>query len=162
MVYTMNIHTDGGCRGNGTADAIGAAAAVFRNKWGRYNKRLVKALDASPRPTSQRAELEAIILALRLALARNEGLNNEPRLRVTIYSDSKYAVKCMTRWIPKWIRNGWQNYAKRDVVNRDLMEEAWDLNGRLRDEGRVEYVWIPREENVYADNLCNKNMDEQY
>ncbi|KAJ5975907.1 hypothetical protein N7481_009614 [Penicillium waksmanii] len=161
MVYIMKIYIDGGCRGNGTPSAIGAAAAVFMNRWGRYNKGLTKALNPWPRPTSQRAEIEAIILALKRALERYEGLNNDPRLRVTIYSDSTYAVNCMTQWIPRWIKNGWSNYADNEVANRDLLEEAFNLSNRLKEEGRVKYVWIPREENAHADKMCNKNMDNQ-
>lgn len=35
------------------------------------------------------------------------------------------------------------------------------LDMRLIEEGSVEYIWIPREENEIADRFCNEAMDEQ-
>lgn len=160
MVYIMEIYTDGGCRGNGQSGAIGAAAAAFKRKYGKY-KCWTMELPSYPPPTNQRAEITAIIVALEQALEMYEELDSNPSLRVTIYSDSRYAVDCMTKWIYKWTNNGWINYAGRDVANRDLLEEASDLDDRLREEGEVEYLWIPREENKIADRLCNENMDNQ-
>lgn len=160
MVYIMEIYTDGGCRGNGQPGAIGAAAAVFKTKYGRY-KCWTRSLPSYPPPTNQRAEITAIIVALEQALEKYNELDSNPWLHVKIYSDSRYAVDCMTKWIYKWANNGWINYAGRSVANRDLLEEASDLDDRLKEEGEVEYLWIPREENEIADKLCNENMDNQ-
>jgi ribonuclease HI len=42
---------------------------------------------------------------------------------VTVYSDSSYLVNCMRRgWYKKWRENGWLNYRKEPVANRDLWE----------------------------------------
>lgn len=160
MVYTMRIYTDGGCRGNGHPGAIGAAAAVFMKKHGRW-KSWTRSLPSYPWPTNQRAEITAIILALEQALENLENLDTNPFLDVEIYSDSRYVVDCMTKWIYKWTKNGWTNYAGNEVANRDLLEEASDLDDRLKEEGTVAYIWIPREENGIADRLCNENMDDQ-
>ncbi|KAL2827940.1 ribonuclease H-like domain-containing protein [Aspergillus cavernicola] len=160
MVYTMRIYTDGGCRGNGKPGAIGAAAAVFSLKYGR-NDSWSRLLPQSPPPTNQRAEITGIIIALEQALAKRENLETSPRLDVQIYSDSRYAVDCMTTWIYKWTRNGWINSAGDEVANRDLLEEASHLDDDLQEVGCVEYKWIPREQNQGADRLCNERMDEQ-
>ncbi|KAJ5975813.1 ribonuclease H1 [Penicillium waksmanii] len=135
MVYIMKIYTDGGCRGNGRPGAIGAAAAVFETKYGVY-KGWKMSLASYPTPTNQRAEIQAIILALEKALQVYEDLNSNPWLDVTIYSDSRYAVNCMTEWIYKWSGNGWINSAGNYVANRDLLEQASDLDERLRAEER--------------------------
>ncbi|KAK1245522.1 hypothetical protein MKX08_005151 [Trichoderma sp. CBMAI-0020] len=161
MVYTMEIYTDGGCRGNGRPWAIGAAAAAFKSRNGTYVDAWTRSLPSYPAPTNQRAELAAIILALEQALEKYQGLDTDPYLHVTIYSDSRYAVNCMTIWIHKWLQNGWTNAAGYEVVNRDLIEEAFDLGDRLGREGDLKYVWIPREKNEYADQLCNEDMDGQ-
>jgi ribonuclease HI len=102
-----------------------------------------------------------MILALEQALKKLEELDTNPYLDVKIYSDSRYAIECMTNWIYKWARNGWINAAGNEVANRDLIQEASDLDDRLKEEGDVEYIWIPREENQLADRLCNEDMDEQ-
>jgi ribonuclease HI len=160
MVYIMEIYVDGACRGNGQLGAIGAAAAIFKKKRGGYDA-WTKSLPTYPPPTNQRAEITAIILALEQALEKFEELDTNPYLDVKIYSDSRYAIGCMTKWIYKWTRNGWINAAGNEVANRDLIEEASDLDDRLKEKGDVEYIWIPREENQLADGLCNEHMDKQ-
>lgn len=112
-------------------------------------------------PTSQRAEITAIILALEWALERYDGLGGSPRLAVTIRSDSRYAVECMTNWVYNWVRNGWTNSRGFEVANRDLIERASDLDDRVAELGSVDYIWIPRSENRSADALCQQELDEQ-
>ncbi|PYH29101.1 ribonuclease H-like protein [Aspergillus neoniger CBS 115656] len=138
MVYIMKIYVDGGCRANGQPGSIGAAAAAVK---------------------SASAEITSIILGLRMALDKSDHLYSQPRLDVTIYSDSTYAVICMEKWIYKWISNGWMNRKGIEVANRDLLEKAAVLDGRLKEKGDLQYVWIPREENQYVDKLCNDLMD---
>ncbi|PQE32176.1 ribonuclease H1 protein [Rutstroemia sp. NJR-2017a WRK4] len=152
MVYRMNIYVDGGCRGNGQPDAIGAAAAVFRYRGGRTQTWTRQLPDGfyDPPATNQRAEITAIILALNIALDKYEQLDYCPKVDVTIYSDSKYVVNCMTEWIYGWLQNDWKNSRGFEVVNRDLIEEANDLDDRLRELGR----------NTQADEACNDCMDE--
>jgi len=115
-----------------------------------------------PTPTNQRAELRAVILALEIAVEKYGDLQSFPTLRLTIYSDSKYVVNCMTNWIYKWRNNGWTNSAGGDVTNRDLVEEAAELEARLERDAAatIEYSWIPREQNEVADRAVNERMDE--
>ena len=89
----MRMYVDGGCRRNGYDDAIGAAACVIQKKWGRGCKwtRQLPSGYGSPTPTSQRAEITAIIQALEIALQEYRQLDGNPNLRLTIHTDSKYA-----------------------------------------------------------------------
>lgn len=65
------------------------------------------------RQTNQRAELTAISRALDIA----------PRHRdVTIFSDSQYAIKCVTVWCINWRRNNWMTSDRKPVENKDLIE----------------------------------------
>lgn len=160
MVYIMEIYVDGGCRNNGRSNSVSAAAAVVERRWGK-DKFYKKPLPQEPySPTNQRAEIAAIILALELGLEKYGQLHSDPYMDVTIHSDSKYAIGCMTEWIHKWRRNGWTNAAGNPVKNQDLIKKAAELHDRLDREGSVEYVWIPREQNVLADQLCNEAMDD--
>lgn len=112
-------------------------------------------LPSSPAPTNQRAEFLAITLALQKALEQYEKLDNQPRLKVKIHSDSKYAIGCMTEWVGKWKQNDWKSVNGKEVANKELIEEADGLHGMLRELGSVRFIWIPREENAEADRLCN-------
>lgn len=65
------------------------------------------------RQTNQRAELTAIVRALEIA----------PRHRdVTIFTDSRYAIDCVTVWFIKWRRNNWHTADNKPVENKDLIE----------------------------------------
>ena len=52
------------------------------------------------------------------------------------------------------------NSTGREVTNRDLIQTASNLDDRLKKEGDVRYVWIPREDNQNADELCSQVMTE--
>lgn len=65
------------------------------------------------RQTNQRAELTAILRALEIA----------PRHRdVTIFTDSRYAIDCVTVWFINWRRNNWKTASNKPVENKDLIE----------------------------------------
>ena len=158
----MNMKVDGGCRNNGYQGAVGAAAVVLEKKYRGRRQIWTQVLPGYPTPTSQRAELAAIILALEKAVEKVDELYNGPYLIVTIYTDSKYAHGCMTDWSYKWRDNGWVNAAGRDVVNQDLVKEALELEAAIeRYGGEVEYIWIPRAENEEADAAVNDRLDEE-
>ena len=161
MVYKMVMYVDGGCRGNGHPGAFGACACVRVRRWGR-NETFTERLPAwqQPVPTSQRAELYAIILALKQAINERQELDNDPYMHVTIYTDSKYAHGCMTEWYRKWESNGFINSLGYEVTNRDLIERALDLERDIRDHGNVFWEWIPRVDNQTADEAVNDEMDE--
>ena len=159
MGYILRMYVDGGCRRNGSQDAIGAAACVIQYKHGRQ-KSWTKRLPDYPDATNQRAELTALILALELGLQKYRGLRSYPFIDVTIYSDSRYAVNCMTEWKAKWLGNGFYSSKGVPLVNQDLIEKAYELEEELANEGDVEFVWVPREENEDADDRVNEELDE--
>ncbi|KFY88259.1 hypothetical protein V500_06449 [Pseudogymnoascus sp. VKM F-4518 (FW-2643)] len=159
MVYFMNIFVDGGCRRNGTPGAYGAAAVVVKSRTGVVIDSYGDFIPQDPCPTNQRAELTAIIRGLRMAVNKNSTLQNRPCLDVKIYSDSTYAVNCMTLWIDTWRRNGWRTYEGTPVLNQDLIIQAHELHDFLRELGNLNYYWILRGENREADQLCNKVLD---
>lgn len=158
MVYQIKIYVDGGCRRNGFSNAIAAASAVRENRWGKSWYRTPR-LSRQENATNQRAEITAIIPGLEMALNRFDDLASNPTLDVTIYSDSRYAVDCLTDFVYKWTQNGWTNARGAEVANRDLIEEASDLDDRLERLGNVAYSWIPRSQNVLADKRCNEELD---
>ena len=161
MVYRMVMYVDGGCRGNGYPGAFGAAACYVVKKWGR-SETITKQLPASsyPVPSSQRAELHAIILALDHAISEREYLDTNPYMAVNIYTDSKYAYGCMMEWYAKWQENGFINSHGYEVANRDLIEEALDKERDIKDHGNVYWEWIPRSDNTIADEAVNDEMDD--
>ncbi|KAK6499903.1 hypothetical protein TWF481_010259 [Arthrobotrys musiformis] len=159
MVYIMEFKVDGACRGNGQPGSTAVAAACLFTRNG-FHKTKVKHLPPNnPVPTNQRAEIMAIIMALKWALARYSELSAEPYMDVRIKSDSKYAITSLTTYIHKWIDNGWYNASGRPVANTDLFRLAFALENKISYIGKVTYTWIPREENLDADIECKEALD---
>jgi len=126
----VEIYCDGACSGN---PGPGGFGCILRS--GGKEKELS---GAEPHTTNNRMELTAAITAL-------ETLKRP--CDVVLTTDSQYLVKGMTEWIPGWIRRGWKNSKKEDVLNRDLWERLLELT-RIH---RVEWAWI-RGHNGHQEN----------
>lgn len=140
---TVEVFTDGGCRGN---PGPGGWGAVLR--FGGHEREL---RGSEENTTNNRMELLAAISAL-------EALTE--RCVVVLTTDSTYVKDGITRWIRNWKANGWKTAAKKPVKNKDLWE-------RLDDEclrHQVEWRWVKghagHPENERADGLANLAMDE--
>src|SRR4051794_17239285 len=61
--------------------------------------------------THQRMEIRAV----------SEALSVVPKhVRVEVVGDSAYVIECFRQaWHVKWESNGWRNYSKKPVANRD-------------------------------------------
>jgi ribonuclease HI len=102
------------------------------------------------RVTHQRREIRAVAEAL-LAFPRD--------VPVEVVGDSAYVIECFrAQWHIKWESNGWRNYSKKPVANRDEWERAfaawrareadtkWD---RVKGHAKGEHPW-----NELADKLA--------
>jgi ribonuclease HI len=70
---------------------------------------------------------------------------------VEIRSDSRYAIGCMTDWVPKWLQNGWRTAQDHEVANPDFIHEVFRVEGHIMGLGTVRYIWVRRNENTHAD-----------
>ena len=103
--------------------------------------------------TNQRAELCAIVSAFEWLIKRQF----HPQL-ITLYSDSQYAIKCLSEWWPKWERNGWQRRAKgknEPVKNLDLIQRGVQAQKIVK----VRFEWVRGHSGVrwneYVDQMVN-------
>ncbi|GAW25919.1 putative ribonuclease H1 [Rosellinia necatrix] len=69
MVYVMQFRVDRGCRLSGSPTAVGAAACCLMKGREGYRWR-AEALPREPAPTKERADIEAVVMALQWALER--------------------------------------------------------------------------------------------
>ena len=159
----MKMYVASGCRDNDYSEVIGAAACVIHMRAGRTKTR-TRAIPPDENPTSKRAQITAIILALQQALARYSKLHSAPYLQVTIYTSSKYAKSWMSAWKHHtWkdssAKHKWLNYRGNAPANMDLIQEVSKLHEAVREIGDVEYVWIPRSQNSEAEEAADSVMD---
>ena len=101
------IFTDGSCINNGKVNSIGGIGVFF----GEGDPRNLS--QSLPKPTNQKAELCAILMAIKLANSR----------KIKIFTDSLYSINCVTKWIRNWKRNGWKNKKGEPVVNKDIIAD---------------------------------------
>jgi ribonuclease HI len=115
------------------------------------NRNISEALKGS-RQTNQRAELTAIVRALDIA-----PLNRD----VTIYTDSRYSINCVTNWYKSWVRNKWMTAKNKPVENKDLiMDIRQKIDEREHLKSETYLVWVKGhaddEGNAAADRLAGE------
>jgi ribonuclease HI len=116
----MRVFTDGACSGNGRSGAKAGFAVWFPDA-----RQLSCAQRLSPdeSQTNQRAELSAIA---RAAVILDEGGFHDED--IVVYTDSEYAINCLTKWLPGWASRNWKTTEGKDVLHQDLIRET---SGRL-------------------------------
>jgi ribonuclease HI len=112
---TVEIYTDGACKGN---PGPGGWGALLRSPSGQEKELFGGELGT----TNNRMELLAVIEALR-ALKRP--------CKVALYLDSEYVRKGITEWIHGWKTRGWRTAAKQPVKNADLWQQLDALTHRV-------------------------------
>lgn len=139
----VEIFTDGACSGN---PGPGGWGVLMR--WRDDEKEF---FGGEIDTTNNRMELMAAI----------QGIESISRKTpIILYTDSKYVLDGITKWIHGWKKNGWRTAAKKSVKNGDLwrrLDEA--LTGH-----DVDWQWVKghagNEGNERADALANKGVDE--
>ena len=143
MKHTVEIYTDGACRGN---PGPGGWGALLR--YGDVDKQLYGGEHLT---TNNRMELKAVIEALS-ALSKP--------CKVTLTSDSTYVLKGIREWLPNWKKRGWRTAGKKPVKNEDLWKTLDDLAAMHE----IEWHWVKGHsghiENELVDQLANRGIDE--
>jgi ribonuclease HI len=143
LSQTVEMYTDGACRGN---PGKGGWGALLR--YGDAEKTLHGGEEMT---TNNRMELTAVIKGL-------EALNKKCLVKVT--TDSKYVLGGITEWMPNWKKRNWRTSNKKPVLNVDL----WKKLDELVVQHEVEWDWVKghsgHPENEIADQLANQGIDE--
>ena len=143
MTNTIEIYTDGACRGNPGPGGWGAVLIA-----GGRRKTLH---GGDPATTNNRMELTAAIEALNALKGRRN---------VVLYTDSKYVMDGIKTWLPNWKKRGWKTAAKKPVNNQDLWQ-ALDAAAASHD---ITWKWVRGHTgnagNEEADALANRGIDE--
>jgi ribonuclease HI len=133
---SVNIYTDGACKGNPGA---GGWAAIL--EYGGKEKELC---GGDKLTTNNRMELIAAIEGLKAL--------KEP-CEVTLYSDSQYLVNAINKgWLESWKQKGWRKADKSPVLNDDLWKEL----SNMLDYHKVEFVWVRGHDGHAYNERCDK------
>lgn len=139
---SVEIYTDGACRGNPGPGGWGAIL--------RYNGVDKELSGYDPATTNNRMEMQAAI----------EGLSSLTRpLIVTLYTDSLYLRDGITKWLPQWKRKNWRSSSNEPVKNKDL----WERLDALNQQHTITWLWVRghtgHPENERADELARRAID---
>ena len=140
---TVNIYTDGACRGNPGDGGWGVLI--------KYENTSKEIYGGEKNTTNNKMELKAAIEGLK---ALNESCV------VNLTTDSKYVMQGITSWIDNWKKNNWKSSTKKDVKNKDL----WLLLDKYVSMHEIKWFWVKghsgHEENEIADMLANRGIDQ--
>ena len=137
----VEIYTDGACSGN---PGPGGGGAVLR--YGDVEKDMHGGEAAT---TNNRMELMAAITALNAL---------KSTCQIDLYTDSKYVMDGISKWIHGWKKNGWKTADKKPVKNGELWQ-ALDEAQRIH---QITWHWVKghagHPENERADELARLGM----
>jgi ribonuclease HI len=133
------IYTDGACSGNPGNGGYGAIL---------FYKDFKKEISGFAKDTTNnQMELSAVIEALKLI--------KKPS-KIIIYTDSKYVMDGITKWINSWKKNGWRTADRKPVKNNDL----WQALDSECQKHKISWNWVKghsgNEYNEIADQLARQ------
>ena len=131
---TVNIYTDGACRGN---PGIGGWGVLI--EFGDTRKEY---FGGELNTTNNQMELKAAIEGLK---ALKEPCN------VNLTTDSKYVMQGITTWIANWKKNNWKSSSNKNVKNKDL----WIELDNLLNYHDVNWVWVKGHDGIYGNERAD-------
>ena len=140
---TVTIYTDGACRGNPGPGGWGVSL--------RFNDTQKSLYGSQADTTNNQMELMAAIMGL-------ESLSRP--CSISLYTDSRYVLDGITKWMDNWKQRGWKTAAKKPVKNVELWKRLDDAIQRHQ----INWIWVKGhsgdEGNEMADALANQGIDE--
>jgi ribonuclease HI len=111
----ISIHTDGACSKNPGPGGWGVVI--------HFADGSTKEIGGGTRDTTNnQMELQGAIAALEFLA---EHPQSEP---IDIYTDSRYVLDGITKWIKGWKKNGWQTKDRKPVKNQEFWQKLDQLN----------------------------------
>jgi len=139
------IYTDGACSGN-PGDGGWGAILMFKEHQ--------KQISGSQKDTTNnQMEITAVIESLKIIKKSSE---------IIVYTDSKYVMEGITKWINGWKNNGWKTADKKPVKNCEL----WQKLENEVNKHNIEWRWVKghsgNKYNDIADNLAREAIFKNF
>jgi ribonuclease HI len=145
------IYTDGGCEPNpgeaGSGLALYHKGALTALWYGLYH----------PNGTNNTAELNALHQALLMAQTKLAAGH-----KVQIFSDSQYAIKCISEWAYGWKAKGWTRKGG-DIANLEIIKLSHQVYDGIKDSLGLSHVaaHVGYEGNELADRMSILAIEEK-
>ena len=120
----VSIHTDGACSKNPGPGGWGVVI--------HFSDGNVKELGGGIKETTNnQMELQGAIAALEFLAVQKQSTP------VDLYTDSKYVIDGITKWIKGWKKNGWQTKDNKPVKNQEFWQQLDRLNS-----SNIRWHWV--------------------
>ena len=137
------VYTDGSSLGNPGAGGWGVIFLTDKKAYEMAGHQKVA--------TNNQMELEALKQAFSLMADRQIS-----GYRVDIFSDSKYCIDGLEKWIENWKKNNWKTAGKKDVANKQYWEEISQMLEFLRLENKVNFHHVK----AHNGEVYNERVDD--
>lgn len=131
------IFTDGSSRGNPGPGGYGSVVVM--------GEKVVEVGGREDSTTNNRMEIKAAIEGL--SVARKAAKEN-----ATVYSDSRYVINGITKWVFGWAQNGWKTGTKEDVSNRDLWEALLQVTRGMA----IDWKYVGGHKGIVGNERCDE------
>lgn len=135
MADLIEIYSDGACSGNPGPGGWGAILLY------KGHKKEISGYQKNT--TNNQMELMAVIEALKCLKKASDA---------KIYTDSKYVMDGITKWIFNWKKNNWRSANKKPVKNVELWQSL-DVEVKKH---KLDWVWVKG----HSGNHYNELVDE--
>lgn len=138
------IYTDGSCSNNGHENAQAGIGIFFGINDPRNVSRKIEG-----KQTNNIAELSAIIQTYSII---EKDVSNAKK--ITIVSDSEYAIKCVTTYGEKCNKKNWDI----DIPNKELVKQAYEI---YKDKKNIQFMHVKAHTNSKdIHSIGNENADK--
>ncbi|MFA6239211.1 MAG: ribonuclease H [Bacteriovorax sp.] len=150
------IFADGACRGN---PGPGAWATLIQDT---KSEIILKSSGVDVPTTNNKMELEGVIRGLKGLVEKwiEEGISDRES-PVFVYSDSKYVIEGIDKWVPGWKSRGWKKADNKEPENLLLWKELDQLKSRFN---TITFLWVKghagHPQNEMCDRMANLALDE--
>lgn len=154
QLQAFSVFSDGACRGN---PGVGSYGIVAQSPDGEV---IFTASEYFELTTNNRMELLGAIKGLELTLRHLANLKMSQNTAVILYTDSRYVVDGLEKWLPNWKARGWKKADNKEPENIDLWKNFDFITSKFKN---LKLRWVKghsgHPQNELCDQLANEELD---
>ncbi|XP_022115421.2 ribonuclease H1 [Pieris rapae] len=136
----VQVYTDGACSSNGRSGAR-AGIGVY---WGDGHS-LNLSEPVSGRATNNCGEIQAATKAIKQAI--DHGVD-----KLAIYTDSKFLINSVTKWMPGWKRKGWKLQSGEPVKNEMDFKDLDSVQNKIN----IKWNYVEAHKGIHGNEMADQ------
>ena len=145
MSLPIVIYADGACSGNPGPGGWGSILALPH---GKHYAEVIELGGGAANTTNNRMEITAVGKALR-------HIESKPG-DILIFSDSKYVIDGITKWVDGWRVKGWKKADGGEVMNQDFWKRLVALVEAREEKNNIEWRYVKAHSGDPGNDRCDE------